>query len=133
MPVTQRHGYIAGWAAAFGLAITLVFGCSKAAQSPSVAAPEKSADEEVSFRAFVAPVLTTKCVPCHSGEQPKKGVLLSSYEGVMQQVVAGNAAESELYEVISGPTPEMPPGQPPLPERTVQLIRDWINQGAKNN
>ena len=133
MPVTLKHGYITGFVVTFGFALAFMFGCSKAAQTPAMAASEKSAVEEVSFSAFIAPALATKCVPCHSGEQPKKGVLLGSYEELMQQVVAGNAAESEFYEVISGPTPEMPKGQPPLPERTVQLIRDWINQGAKNN
>lgn len=131
MRAIQGRAY--GLVTALGLASVFLFGCSKAAQSPAMSAPEKNAVTEVSFEAFIAPVLATKCVPCHSGEQPKAGVLLGSYEEVMQQVVAGNADESEFYEEIAGPTPSMPKGQPPLPERTVQLIRDWINQGAKNN
>lgn len=116
-----------GFAVAFGL------GCSQAAKSPAAASLESGAVAEVSFSAFVAPALATNCIRCHSGERAADGVLLGSYEDVMTQVVAGNAEASELYEVISGPTPEMPKGQPPLPEPTVHLIRDWINQGAKNN
>lgn len=120
----QRRVFFAGVG---GLGVLLLLGCSRAVPVTS------PATEEVSFRAFIAPVLTSKCVPCHSGENPPEGVLLDSYEEVVKHVVPGNAEESELYEEISGPAPKMPKGQPPLPERTVQLIRDWINQGAKDN
>lgn len=115
-----------------GVGVFLLFGCSRAVTSSSTAAPS-AVMEEVSFRAFIAPVLTSKCVSCHSGENPPHGILLDSYNEVVKYVVAGNAEESELYEVISGPSPQMPKGQPPLPEQTVRLIRDWINQGAKDN
>ena len=56
-------------------------------------------------------------------------MIAGGYEGPI--VIAGNARRSELVEVIV--EGEMPPGGPPLPVAQMQLIIDWINEGAKNN
>jgi mono/diheme cytochrome c family protein len=53
----------------------------------------------------------------------------------MEEVKAGDAADSKLYKVIIRTDNErMPP--PPMPAFTTAqkaLIQKWINQGAKNN
>ena len=66
-----------------------------------------------------------------------RGIDLRSFESVLQGgqrgavVVAGNAAGSELVnQIVTG---NMPPGGPPLDDAQVQLITDWINDGAENN
>lgn len=127
---------------AVGAAAVLVMGCSRAAKTPMTEGAEGMTEEamateeaeEVSFTAHIAPILASKCVRCHSGETPPDGILLGSYEELKEIVVAGKPEESKFYQVISGPTPKMPPkGNPPLPEKLVQLVRDWIAQGAKNN
>ena len=57
-------------------------------------------------------------------------------------IVAGNAEESPLVWSVEGedalgvPVSLMPPtglGFPPLNGTEVRLIKDWIDQGAKNN
>ena len=46
-------------------------------------------------------------------------------------VIAGNARESELLEeIVKG---KMPPEGPPLDASEIQLIIDWVNDGAKEN
>lgn len=46
-------------------------------------------------------------------------------------VIAGDAKESELVEeIVKG---KMPPDGPPLEASEIQLIIDWINNGAKEN
>ena len=92
----------------------------------------------VSFQNDVLPILTQRCaVPgCHVAGGPR-GIDLRTYESVLQGgqrgaiVVAGNAAGSEIVNQIA--TGNMPPGGPPLDDAQVQLITDWINDGAENN
>ena len=91
-----------------------------------------------SFNADILPILTNRCAfaGCHVAGGPE-GIDLRTYNAVIaggrddDTVIAGDARESELVEVII--EGEMPPGGPPLPAAQIQLIIDWINEGAKNN
>ena len=91
-----------------------------------------------SFNADILPILTNQCAfaGCHVAGGPG-GIDLRTYDTMIaggdddDTVIAGNARESELVEqIVEG---EMPPDGPPLPAGQIQLIIDWINQGAKNN
>ena len=92
----------------------------------------------VSFQNDVLPILTQRCAlsGCHVAGGPR-GIDLRSYESVLEGgqrgaiVVAGDAAGSEIVNQIA--TGNMPPGGPPLEDAQVQLITDWINDGAENN
>ena len=92
----------------------------------------------VSFQSEVLPILTQRCAlsGCHVAGGPR-GIDLRTYESVLQGgqrgaiVVAGNAPGSEIVNQIA--TGDMPPGGPPLDDAQVQLITDWINDGAENN
>ena len=91
-----------------------------------------------SFNADILPILTDRCAfaGCHVAGGPG-GIDLRTYNTVIaggkddDTVIAGDARESELVEVIV--EGEMPPDGPPLPAAQIQLIIDWINEGAKNN
>ena len=91
-----------------------------------------------SFQNDVLPILAQRCAlaGCHVAGGPL-GVDLRTYASVLQGgqrgaiVVAGDAAGSEIVNQIS--TGRMPPGGPPLDAAQVQLITDWINDGAQNN
>jgi hypothetical protein len=109
---------------------------------------------EVSFSADVQPILEIACLECHTsaGEGvTASGFSVSDYESVMKGtalgavVVPGSSISSTLYRVIAGKTdPEirMPPHHEeswadgrgtPLADDEIQLIADWIDQGAQNN
>ena len=91
-----------------------------------------------SFQDDILPILTNRCAfaGCHVAGGPY-GIDLRTYDAVIAGgyegpiVIAGNARRSELVEVIV--EGEMPPNGPPLPVAQIQLIIDWINEGAKNN
>ena len=91
-----------------------------------------------SFQNDVLPILAQRCAlaGCHVAGGPL-GVDLRTYASVLQGgqrgaiVVAGDAAGSEIVNQIS--TGRMPLGGPPLDAAQVQLITDWINDGAQNN
>ena len=91
-----------------------------------------------SFNADILPILTNRCAfaGCHVAGGPE-GIDLRTYNAVIAGgrdddiVIAGDVRDSELVEqIVEG---EMPPGGPPLPAAQIQLIIDWINEGAKNN
>ena len=91
----------------------------------------------VSFAKDVLPILKSRCVNCHGGNKTEKGLVLSTYAGVMKGsekrpvVNTGIADGSLLVELIL--SQEMPKRGPKLTPSQVQLIIDWINQGALDN
>jgi uncharacterized membrane protein len=91
----------------------------------------------VSFAKDILPLLQNRCVNCHGGERTSKGLSLNSFDAVMAGsengpvVTAGDAANSSLVQMVA--SGKMPKRGPQLTPAEVQLITDWINQGAKNN
>ena len=93
-----------------------------------------------SFSADILPILTNRCaIPgCHVAGGPH-GVDLRTHDTLNAGgdagaiVVAGDARESEIVkQIVQGRMPPTPSG-PPLEATQIQLIIDWINEGAKNN
>lgn len=89
-------------------------------------------------RNTILPLLTSNCAMsgCHDVASHKEGLILNNYTGIMRIVRAGNASGSKLVSVIttSNNGDVMPP--PPAARLTtaqIDLIKKWINQGAKNN
>lgn len=111
-------------------------------------------ERPVSFVNDVQPIFLEHCAECHNagGEgSAASGFDVSDYESVMSGtkfgavVVPGSSMSSSLYLVVAEKTaPEirMPPHHPQslsvgrgaaLSEDKVEIIRKWIDQGAKNN
>jgi hypothetical protein len=85
---------------------------------------------EVSFSADVWPIIEKYAVEAHGG---KGGVFLESYEDIMEQVVPGDPENSRLYKALIGDgMKQMPPGNP-LPDDLINIIYNWIEQGALEN
>ena len=92
-----------------------------------------------SFSADISPILTDRCATagCHVAGGPH-GVDLRTYDTLSAGsddgaiVMAGNARESEVVkQIVQGRMP--PPPSEPLEAAQIQLIIDWINEGAENN
>jgi hypothetical protein len=95
---------------------------------------------QVSFMNHVRPIFAANgCDNCHGGNG---GLNVQTVAQLLQggnhgpAIIPGNSAGSNLVRKLS-PTPpfgdRMPQGGPYLPDATVQIIRDWIDQGAQNN
>ncbi len=108
-----------------------------ALSTDSTSASGAAAAAAVSFANDIQPLLQDRCANCHGGQRTEKGLNLTSYNGVMAGsengpvVTAGDAANSTLAQMVSNV--KMPKRGPKLTPDQVQLIVDWINQGAKNN
>ena len=106
-----------------------------ATEAPTTAPSGSTAT--VSFTNDVLPILQSRCVNCHGGDRTEEGLSLNSYTGVINGsengavVTPGDASNSLLAELIS--TQKMPKRGPKLTPPQVQVIIDWINQGALEN
>ncbi len=89
---------------------------------------------EVSYQADIIP-LWVQCVGCHNGTEPPDLRDNVSYNELLNgYVVPGNAEASILYKSLLGidGISLMPPGAI-WPDEKIDLVKDWINQGALNN
>ena len=98
---------------------------------------EPVASTGVSFSNDILPLLQSRCVNCHGGERTEEGLSMNGYADVMagsdngSVITAGDAANSLLVELVTNK--KMPKRGPKLTPPQVQLITDWVNQGALNN
>jgi uncharacterized membrane protein len=93
----------------------------------------------VYFEQQVLPILIANCAKsgCHDAASAEEGVILNNYNNVMTtgEVTPFNLGDSEIWEVINETDPDKvmpPPGENPLTPAQINLIAQWINQGAQN-
>ena len=118
----------------------LIFGCGSAIKELGLVFdnPADAGRSSPSFNADIAPILTDRCAiaECHVVDGPHD-IDLRTYDSVIKGgdegaiVIAADAMESEMVEEIA--EGKMPPEGPPLEAAQIQLIIDWINEGAENN
>ena len=110
--------------------------------------------KQVSFSADVQPILTASCLECHDGSgegSETSGFNVTDYDSLMKGtqfgpvVVAGDSVSSTLYRLVSHKADkkiQMPPHHDvtlaegraePLTTVQIETIKNWIDQGAKNN
>jgi len=101
----------------------------------SVIIPEKN----VSFNQHIWPLIKTKCSSfegCHGVDDygGQGAVILTSYQSIMEQVVAGDPETSNLILITEGI--KMHPAVPDilkLNDNQKAGIKTWVKEGAKNN
>jgi|WetSurMetagenome_2_1015567.scaffolds.fasta_scaffold303038_1 hypothetical protein len=96
----------------------------------------------VSYSVDIQPVFDNNCAfsGCHLAPGQAAGLQLDAYAHVMQGsqhgavIIKFDANNSLLVHRLEGTiTPSMPLNGTPLPDFTIQKIREWIAQGARNN
>lgn len=94
----------------------------------------------IDFSRQIAPLLQNHCLACHSGIKARSGLRLETralaikggYSG--PALVPGKSQSSRLMKMVSSTSdevPVMPPKGGRLSACKIQLIEDWIDQGAK--
>jgi hypothetical protein len=94
------------------------------------------ADDKITYQDNVLPIIQANCAKCHNEDKRKADLDLTSYQGVLKGsgsgavVVAGNPDASKLWKAITQvEDPTMPPNQPPLPDKTLEVFKKWIQGG----
>ena len=81
-------------------------------------------------------IFEASCLICHGPDGAYRETLLMEHSALIEggTVVPGNPNTSELYKRLLGTTEnggaQMPLGQPPLPDQSIEAIRRWIVAGA---
>lgn len=98
------------------------------------------ADEKITYQDNVLPLIQANCAKCHNEDKRKADLDLTSYQGVLKGsgsgavVVAGNPDASKLWKAITQTEdPTMPPNQPPLPDKVLEVFKKWIQGGLLEN
>jgi hypothetical protein len=127
------------------LVALVIAGCSDRGSNPvsldqSIPPPPATASGSVSFQTQIKPIFQRYgCASCHGGSG---GLYVQTVAQMLQggvdgpAVISGKADASIIIKKLSPNPPfgdRMPQGGPYLPDSTLQLIKDWINQGAKDN
>ena len=109
----------------------------------SVFGDEPKSGDVVSFHKQVKPILQARCQGCHQPAKARGEYLMTDFarllgggESEEKAVVPGKPDESYLVLQV---TPDkdgaasMPPKGKPLSQVEIDLIREWITQGAKDD
>ena len=116
----------------------------KQPEEPTVEEPEDPVvgEPKVSFKDEILPLLTQKCAlaGCHTANRPAGGLDLTSYDALKKggnNGVAFIAKDGEVSLIVKRTDgtqpPIMPFGGAPLNQDQIQLLIDWIDEGAENN
>jgi hypothetical protein len=94
---------------------------------------------KIDFNSQVKPIFNKKCIACHGGVRQKSDFsLLFRTEALAvaksgkRAIIPGNANGSELIKRISSSDPDerMPYKHAPLSKNEIDILKQWINEGA---
>jgi hypothetical protein len=98
----------------------------------------RSAASRIDFQAQIRPVIEKHCLECHSQDKRKGGLSLATYEDALEggrngpAIRPGNSTNSLLIHRVTGVVePQMPKDEDPLSATELALVRQWIDQGAR--
>jgi hypothetical protein len=94
----------------------------------------------VRYHESIKPVIAVHCAKCHDAEKQKGGLRLDVEEAARRggesgdpAIIPGHSSRSEIMRRITSSDEDerMPPKGPRLKGEEVELIRRWIDEGAK--
>ena len=125
--------------------MAFVFGKTlKQGQKKTSAKKTNPPAQQVSFKKDIQPIFKKYCLPCHTEDEMNPSELyLDSYEHAVaggkhgKPIVVGQADSSMIVRKLNMKPPFGDPmpmkRKTPFPQDTLELIKKWITQGAKNN
>src|SRR5687768_4705967 len=95
--------------------------------------------DKISYYTQVRPIFQANCQGCHQPAKAGGGYVMTSFDRLVAggdskaaAVVPAQVDESHLIDMITpeGDKAEMPLDKPPLSQAEIDLIRNWVAQGA---
>src|SRR5262245_29322972 len=104
---------------------------------------KEAAPAQISYYRQIRPIFQQHCQGCHQPAKAQGGFVMTKHADLFKKgdsdrpgIVPGHPDKSELLAKITpqdGKAPAMPKGQTPLLDHDVNLIKQWIAEGAKND
>ena len=101
---------------------------------------DEKASGEVDFNKQVKPILESACVRCHNPEEDDGDLIMTNLAACLKggddgpALVPGKPDDSSIYWTTVEPADSddiMPPKDPPLDKSQTDILKKWIEQGAK--
>ena len=95
--------------------------------------------DTVYFQNAILPLIVSSCATtgCHDQISHKDGIILTDYASIIRtgEIKPGDPGDSEFFESLTDDEDDLMPPPPfsPLDKDQIQMIGQWIAQGAKNN
>jgi len=95
--------------------------------------------DTIYFQNTILPLVVSSCATsgCHDQASHKDGIILTDYSSIMNtgEIKAGDPGDSEFFESLTDKGDDLMPPPPfdAMKAEQIQQIKQWINQGAKNN
>ncbi|HET6246471.1 MAG TPA: c-type cytochrome domain-containing protein [Tepidisphaeraceae bacterium] len=93
--------------------------------------------EKTNYQDDVLPLFRNNCLNCHNPDKKKAGLDLSTYQHALAGsnngpvINSGDPEGSLLYKVVThAEDPTMPPKKDKLPDKELNIIKEWIAAGA---
>ena len=96
--------------------------------------------DKIDFNTQVKPIFNKKCIACHGGVRQKADYSLLFRDQALAKaksgkfpIIPGNANGSELIKRITASDPDerMPYKHEPLSKHEIDILKQWINEGAE--
>lgn len=94
------------------------------------------AEDKVNYNEQLTPLIEANCAKCHNADKKKADLDLTSYGGVLKGsgsgaiVASGNLDGSKLWRALThAEEPFMPPNRPRLPDKELEVFKQWILGG----
>lgn len=121
----------------YNFTITATNSAGSTTTSYSLTVTAAATNGAVCFSSEILPLYQTYCAQtgCHNSITARKGIILDSYNNIMNGIRANNPNSSKYYTVITngGGDDKMPPsGSAQMGSTQISLIQKWINEGATN-
>ena len=106
----------------------------------SSSAVSAQTSDPIDFGRQIQPILAKRCFACHGPDKAEGGLKLSQKESAFSRQQSGKQAlvpqkteQSELLRRVtsSDDSERMPPEGPPLTPAQIELLKQWIEQGAE--
>jgi hypothetical protein len=96
----------------------------------------KECKDSVYFQQKILPLFTNSCVSCHNGLPYQGEEILSNldnYQTIRSKANPSDPASSPIYQVLISSGEESMPPVAPLSSANINMVLNWIKEGAKNN
>lgn len=143
-PSSDSHLHFRVYMAMFAIVVLAIIGCADFGSGPAPLEDDGGNgggdSSTVLFATHILPIFQANCGGnlCHSpcGPNNGHGLCLVSHTTLSdaEVVIPGDAENSLLVMYLDGrQNPRMPFGRLPLSDSLIQLIRAWIDEGARDN
>lgn len=115
----------------------LVHPATAAEATPVVAAPSQA--DQIDFVRDIQPIFASNCYKCHDGARHKGGLRLDSKATAFiggdsgdPSIIAHEPDKSKIIQLVRGDDPKavMPPKGNRLSQKQIDLLVQWVKQGA---